>query len=356
MMYEGMYEANFRKGKRQLYGWMVFALLALLLVVLFFVTEIAHLYPFAVPVGTEEELIRNRGWRGVKIGPTDFYDYTDYYYYETNEDKPKYYFYYVSLDDGIAVIVRDTRKLWEQNWPAVTFEGEAVWDEDRETWLNFFDTEYEYTKDDWTAQELENMLSYYALDATGDSHEKARFFGVVIGIWFIIAFFISRGGRKRMDKNREALELIGDVDALDAAFTEEYQAGQDCARFGKLHVTPHFLFNALAGSALLMPISEIVWVYKHVTTTKMYGVVSTGKTYTIEICFRNGHKESVALALKQSDALLELLYDRVGQTAVFGYTEGYAALWSNGAGAAEFVQNSGALVNQPPQSDGQEAE
>lgn len=97
---------------------------------------------------------------------------------------------------------------------------------------------------------------------------------------------------------------------------------------GKLHLAPTWLVYAESANILATRYEDIVWVYKHVTTHRSYGV-AVSKTYTAMVCDRFGVKLNLVAGNKEAavDEMLSALVSRA-PWAQIGYAPELEAAWN----------------------------
>lgn len=87
----------------------------------------------------------------------------------------------------------------------------------------------------------------------------------------------------------------------------------------------------LAGKKLLgltlIPLHDVLWVYKHITQNKINGIIPAGKTYCLAIHRRKGVVSFLNIKKKDADAVVEMVKSK-GPHIICGYSNDLEALWN----------------------------
>ena len=170
-------------------------------------------------------------------------------------------------------------------------------------------------------QTLDGML--------GDS--RALLLGVAYGVGapLVALLALVEGiGWLRDPKSHPALDRpeAGSPEEVVAAIDRELQAPEGVMKVGPALFTHTWIVRMDDWSADTALISSIVWVYKHFTHHKTYGL-TVSKTCTVKIRTRSDQSFQMGdVPEKQADALLEHLAARV-PWALVGYNEELDEQW-----------------------------
>lgn len=99
------------------------------------------------------------------------------------------------------------------------------------------------------------------------------------------------------------------------------------SEFKGFHITRDALVYAKSNFTVI-PVREIIWVYKQITSHSTNGV-PTGKSYSAIIALRN--KKSKTFATNKKDDLMDFLHDELvkyRKGIFFGYSDQYHALYN----------------------------
>lgn len=120
------------------------------------------------------------------------------------------------------------------------------------------------------------------------------------------------------------LAAYGQPQAIAGDIEHELLAPQ--ATLDKVTVTDNWLVSRKGGFDAAR-LQDIVWIYRHVTKTKYYGVVTVNTTHAVHLWDRFGQKIEVQLKAKQVDELLDLVA-RHAPWALAGYSDELNRAWS----------------------------
>lgn len=98
------------------------------------------------------------------------------------------------------------------------------------------------------------------------------------------------------------------------------------ASINKVSVTNTWLVSRHRGFHAAR-LQDIVWVYRHVTKTKYYGVITVRTDHAVHVWDRFGQKIEVQLKEKQANELIELVVQHA-PWAIAGYTDELQQVWS----------------------------
>lgn len=96
-------------------------------------------------------------------------------------------------------------------------------------------------------------------------------------------------------------------------------------KLGSAWVTQTWLIDSHPFKLNVMRINDIVWVYKHVTTHRTYGI-AVSKTFSAMVCDRNGKRITIQAKEAKVDELLYTLHARA-PFALTGYDYDIEKLW-----------------------------
>lgn len=77
----------------------------------------------------------------------------------------------------------------------------------------------------------------------------------------------------------------------------------------------------------LVPLQDVLWMYKNVTQHKVNYIIPAGKSYSLVIYLNNKKKVQVGMNQKKVDAAIELIRHKVPSIAC-GYSDELAYLWN----------------------------
>ncbi|MEO8607276.1 MAG: DUF6709 family protein [Chloroflexota bacterium] len=145
----------------------------------------------------------------------------------------------------------------------------------------------------------------------------------LICVWIIIRS-LRRMGNPASHPIMRGLARFGDAEQTTEQI--EFEMNQDHPKVGKnLHLTRNWLVYRTASTLSATKLSDVVWVYKHVTQRRTYGV-ATGKTFKAMIYDRYG--SNIVVPGKEADvaATLESVA-RQSPWAQVGYTKDWEQKW-----------------------------
>jgi hypothetical protein len=150
--------------------------------------------------------------------------------------------------------------------------------------------------------------------------------GAVIGGVYMVVIGIGRLQNpardpimKRLSRyNVEPMQIVQRIDADMARGSQ---------RIGKLTLSDGWILRRTSSVFDVMYIQHVVWLYKKVNTTKMYGVVTVGKTFTAVFNDQYGTTITVVGREKEVDQMLRAVAERIPWTEM-GYSEATQREWS----------------------------
>jgi hypothetical protein len=150
--------------------------------------------------------------------------------------------------------------------------------------------------------------------------------GIVVGlacVWVILRS-LRRMGDPSQHPIMRGLARFGDAE--QTAEQIEFEMNQDHQKVGKnLHLTRNWLVYRTASSLSATKLSDVVWLYKHVTQRRTYGV-ATGKTFKAMIYDRYGECVNVPGKETEVAATLEAVA-RQSPWAQIGYQKDWEQKW-----------------------------
>ncbi len=105
----------------------------------------------------------------------------------------------------------------------------------------------------------------------------------------------------------------------------EMEIDPTAPKLGSAWVTQTWLIDSHLFKLNVMRINDIVWIYKHVTTHRTYGI-AVSKTFSAMVCDRNGKRISIQAKEAKVDELLHSLQARA-PFALTGYDYDIEKLW-----------------------------
>lgn len=127
---------------------------------------------------------------------------------------------------------------------------------------------------------------------------------------FVHGLFLSE-----LVKARRRFEARGDAEVNESQFDDEFRS-EDVLRFDHLHFTANWLFCDKPSTTFLMPMAEVVWMYK----------MTENNTHPhLVIHFQNDDKFETALEASQIEAILHCSTARYPHI-VIGYSKELAAV------------------------------
>lgn len=121
------------------------------------------------------------------------------------------------------------------------------------------------------------------------------------------------------------LALVGPVDFVSSRIEAEMASNH--LTLGKTHLTANWLIFAPGSDLQAARFEDIAWFYKHVTTSRMYGI-PISKIYVVRVFNRYGTQISITAGNKESkaDELLQAIYERA-PWAVAGFSPELQKAW-----------------------------
>jgi hypothetical protein len=182
--------------------------------------------------------------------------------------------------------------------------------------------------------ELEDVFLSFMLDDTG-SFRQNGYIGLAVGA---IALILSAGAlsvafQRNADHARHPimrkLSRFGDPDVIAQQIDNEVEHEQR-QKIADLRITRQWLVHARAwlGALHVTRINDLMWIYPKITRTRLYGVITTSKTYELIILDRHGENINIRARKKRIDEMMEIIYSHA-PWILAGHDEKLAHLWQS---------------------------
>jgi hypothetical protein len=260
------------------------------------------------------------------LQPGDYVSMTsDRYFYTGFVDKKKNktvgYYYLVEAGDAFF-IVRSSKDFTERSTADLRtpeeFKGGVQKDANRQENVSAL-------RKMGVPQEIiaANLMPFMVSDKNTNSKVWMLFLLIPLG------FFVygQAEGVRSNRRNRERLAKYSDIASAEQAFDSEFATGYNYAKINNVHMTQNWLFSSETNKTFLMPINEVMWIYKTVTQHKTNGI-PTGKSYKLTIVFSDGSSSEINTNEKNCDALVENLAQR-GRNIIIGFSDELNEMWSS---------------------------
>ncbi len=179
--------------------------------------------------------------------------------------------------------------------------------------------------------------------------------GIILGLAGLILCGVGlvKVIRRSSDPNEhpiaKRLALLGPVDFISSRIESEMASSH--LTLGKTHLTANWLVYAPGSDLQAARYEDIVWYYKHITTSRMYGI-PISKSYMVMVYDRNGTQLKIMPGNKErkADELLRAIYERAPWAWV-GFSTEYQNAWKKNR--PEFlteVERRKRAASQPPQN------
>jgi len=248
-------------------------------------------------------------------------------FYDKDTGKTVGNYYMIILDGNPGSIVVACSQKDYPDGDTNTFSGKLVADDDRAGTIGDL-TQYGYSYSEANARLYQN----YVDGTQANDNYSAGFWAIPFVIFALVsAFYIYNN-----NKSRKRLARYGDLAAMEANFDYEYTSGQ-AFKAGKVTVTPHWIFGEAAYNVFLMPLSEVVWMYKQVIQRRTYGI-PTGKNFNTFLAFSDGSSRMIPASEENTNMLLGFL-GAVSPGTIQGFSREFMKAWKkNPAGFIDWVQ------------------
>lgn len=183
----------------------------------------------------------------------------------------------------------------------------------------------------YTSAEILQSLQPILVDASGN-YKTVGYIMVVIGSLLLIMVFwnLSKFVRRNLDPYShpifKSLSAYGNSKDMTEYMENELKQG-NVVTLEKFTLTDNWVIYKEFFSLSILKISDLIWLYKRVTTHRV-NFVPTGKTF--EIVINNNRKKSRSFQISNeanADIFLEEIYYRAPWIAL-GYSDDFRNLWA----------------------------
>jgi hypothetical protein len=185
------------------------------------------------------------------------------------------------------------------------------------------------------ADGIDDALLPVMLDATGFKSRGILGLIFAIPVLGLAGFNLVRGFARLSDPQKHpalrALRSKGAFAELDAQIEAEVRTGTNVVTIGGATITPSWLISYQWGKLVVVPIGDIVWMYPHVTQTRVYGIPA-GKSFAAAIKARPSVNLKIAGREDQIRQLLLAIAERAPWVLI-GYTAALESDWKRNPGA-----------------------
>ncbi|MEG0328160.1 MAG: DUF6709 family protein [Erysipelothrix sp.] len=265
---------------------------------------------------------------------TDGLDDSGYYYGSKNKAE---FTYTLAYFDDIIVIVKQPG--YDKYLNLFDDEGSLVVENIKQTSISQ-EGQYRIIEDFAEYLEVEPELiedEFYpfvvgAVGITSYSTIYLTSIGLVLAVGLALFFYKHYRALNDLEKefNADEMDRI-DEEMHDALF-----------RHKNMILTPHYLicFKGMNIKQQVIPIDSLGWVYKVITTTRVYGI-PTGSTYALQVCINHCKKE---LTINMSEPDVERVIEFLGEMdtkAVLGFHKSFRGAWNRSRDVNQFREEIG---------------
>ena len=170
-----------------------------------------------------------------------------------------------------------------------------------------------------------------ALDAAGHHRLRGQIGAALLAVagvftvlmWFVNALtVISPVNSRTMRRLRKRYGADGLRDASD-------QLGQTHIHLGHFHLTRHWMIGVQTNDRFIArPMSELVWCYRKIVTSKVLGVFTTGRKHIVTAVWADGKRSSFGFDDEESSSAVTAAVTKFAPWAASGYTKELQTMWS----------------------------
>jgi len=139
-------------------------------------------------------------------------------------------------------------------------------------------------------QEGKEYFLPFMLDATGFRTNGYWYFGIIIPVFLIVIWNLFKfAQRNNSYEEHPVYKKLGNYGvASDIAARIDNEILTQTPITGSVKITPSWLLIERFFTIDIENLSDIMWIYKKITTHKAYGVITTGQTFELCIMTRTG--------------------------------------------------------------------
>lgn len=330
-MNESTVFSSIKKSNR---SFTIFGILALLvalgIIAIFFKSIIAYI---AGPVNVEPATLATyqyakdapRPW--VNVDGLGLYD-TGYKMFESKDGGPEYVTdSYSALDLGNDkyILVKQKGDLNDNVNQEITVNGELMpFDSDEQTGIY----------DDILSENpaLKENLVPFKLETSNFRSSNWAIIPSILIFGLAGLFLLFQGVRRSGDITKHPIykSLSRHGENVESTISQiEGELAQPHTTIGKvLHITRNWVIQSAGGTFEAMKLEDLAWVYRHVQTTRSYGI-PVSKTHSLFIFDKFKKKMQPIFGRKEQDALdgLEAIYQQA-PWAIYGYDDATQKRWN----------------------------
>lgn len=184
-------------------------------------------------------------------------------------------------------------------------------------------------------EEMENAFYPFVVGSVGITNYSRIYLTSIGGVLLIgLGLFIYKHYRALNDLEKEFT-----AEEMDRIDEEMHNA---LFRHKNMVLTPYYLicFQGMDVKRQVIPIDSLGWVYKIITTTRVYGI-RTGSTYALQVCINNSKKElTINMSEADVESVIELLAE-LDTKAVLGFDKSFRSAWNRTREVIQFRQEIG---------------
>uniref|UniRef100_A0A7C3PG16 Uncharacterized protein n=1 Tax=Oscillatoriales cyanobacterium SpSt-418 TaxID=2282169 RepID=A0A7C3PG16_9CYAN len=148
---------------------------------------------------------------------------------------------------------------------------------------------------------------------------------IALGSWNV-SKVLKRRNNPTQHPIAKALAVAGEPEVVAARVEQELQSDAGKQEILKTTLTRSWLFRPTYFGMDTVPLDQLTWIYKKVTTRRSYGI-PVGKTYSAVVCDRSGKTIEIPGKEKQIDELLTSLCERA-PWVVAGFSDELNQMWN----------------------------
>lgn len=176
--------------------------------------------------------------------------------------------------------------------------------------------------------ESEKALLPYFLDDTDEPNWLFPGIGIALMLFSLFKIMTTLLWIQSPEKHPINRRLASYGNSNEVAADIEMELGQARQINKKIYITKNWLVYISGETVLFERLENIVWVYTHVVTKRIYYIIPVGKKYAVHVMSRTGVMLKIPTSGKDADELITAIRE-VNPKVIIGFSSDLETLWED---------------------------